>query len=1046
MLLARSSNMPPHTNPPNRIREPASILQKAAIAAGALRDVSISSQVPFLHTVSAVSFAIFSIVQSFKVHKQEYLQLVEQIYDLLWVVIDLCVSSQATVLLPRSALHAIGNFAQTLQKIHSFMEGQLAVGTLKRLLRTGSTKQLEECKAWLKQSLEGFALHSSMATVGLAKAQIDEEARHNELLNLVAELSESTASSSEFSSITGGRSLSGGSSNSLLSLLPANPKIFHGRDGEVQDIVSVLLQESPRVAILGSGGIGKTSLATAVVHHSEIAEKFQQRYFVACEAASSHIDLVHAVASHFQSEPRENLIVRALATGPPTLLILDNLETAWEPLSSRARVEEFLSLLTDIPHLALLITMRGVERPGKVRWTRPFFAPLRPLSYEAARQTFLDISDESESNSDIDELLARTDHLPLAVNLIANIVSYEGSETVLNRWKEEHTQLLSEGHDKRSNLDMSISISLSSPRMVAFPGAQDLLGVICILPDGISEADLMNCALPIPNIENCKLALICTSLAYVDRDGRIKTLVPVREYVQSAHPPTPILVRPLREHLYELLMLWKTFRQVSAPECVPRISTNLANLQSIVIWGLKHDDEDVASTIRRILTLDSFMRATARGVPTLRDYIPGLLEKCSDHQVRGDYLSALFDSQHHHEANEMPAALEAKAIHEFQLANDGVGEVQLYNVLSSYHLFHTDDPVAAQMYCDRALTLSIVIGDSVGRGKALMRCAELQRAKGNFRQGVDYAQQAQDAFRSVGHLLAQAHATKTEVDCTYSLSDFRRTAQLCARARNILTICGMQNGNLAVRLMNSEAEALLLKTEYAKARMIHTEIMEISSKGNAPLEYAYALLNLAIIDFEMGMDDAAVRQNLDMARTLFEELKAPGTIFWCDAVVADLQLRQGRQADAAAFYHKSLEEYRGRRPLFALMCLSKLADREHRMHDDATTFEHALVLLGYAKKLSDLIATRHALRCIGDIFAAQGDDDTALNLFMVALDAFSSMDVPRQRGACLVRIADALERRGNIDQATDMLREARVMFDRSSQANHVARLDVRLKE
>ncbi|KAJ7454180.1 P-loop containing nucleoside triphosphate hydrolase protein [Mycena latifolia] len=689
--------MPPRLNPPkNKPREPASILQKATVAAGALRDVSSSSQVPFLHAISGVSFAIFGIVRSFKVQKQEYVQLVEQIHELLWVVIDLCVGSQTTVLIPPSILHTVGNLAQTLQKIHSFLERQQAMGTLKRFLRTGNTQQLEQYKAELRDSLAGFSLHSSMAaTVGLAKAQIDEEARHGELLALVAALSGSTASG--FSASTGSHSVFTDSSNSLLSLLPATPKIFHGRDGELQQIVAILLQESPRVAILGSGGIGKTSLATAALHHPKIAQAFQQRYFVACDAAATHSDLLHIVASNLQLEPTQNLIVRSLASGPPTLLVLDNLETAWEPLASRARVEEFLSLLTDIPHLGLLITMRGVERPGKVRWTRPFLAPLKPLSYEAARQTFLDISDERESNSDIDELLRFTDNLPLAVSLIANIVSYEGSETVLQRWKEERTDLLSEGRDKRSNLDISISLSLSSPRMAAFPGAQDLLGALTLLPDGISEFELMQCGLPIQDIENCKVALIRTSLAYVDRDGRIKTLVPIREYIQGVHPPTPKLVRPLRDQLYELLMLWKTFRQVSTPESIPRISANLANLQSVVVWGLKYDDEDVSSTIRRILTLDSFMRAIGRGIPTLREYIPGLLERCRDHQVHGEYLLALFDSQHYFESNELPGDLETKAIREFQLANDNIGEVQLYNVLSTYHLFHKDDSDTAEM-------------------------------------------------------------------------------------------------------------------------------------------------------------------------------------------------------------------------------------------------------------------------------------------------------------------------------------------------------------
>jgi hypothetical protein len=36
---------------------------------------------------------------------------------------------------------------------------------------------------------------------------------------------------------------------------------------------------------------------------------------------------------------------------------VDNLETVWEPLDSRGDVEEFLSLLTDIKHLTLIVSM-----------------------------------------------------------------------------------------------------------------------------------------------------------------------------------------------------------------------------------------------------------------------------------------------------------------------------------------------------------------------------------------------------------------------------------------------------------------------------------------------------------------------------------------------------------------------------------------------------------------------------------------------------------------------------------------------------------------
>jgi hypothetical protein len=49
-------------------------------------------------------------------------------------------------------------------------------------------------------------------------------------------------------------------------------------------------------------------------------------------------------------------IAHYFSHAPPSLLVLDNLETPWETLSARAEVEEFLSLMTDVPQLGLMVS------------------------------------------------------------------------------------------------------------------------------------------------------------------------------------------------------------------------------------------------------------------------------------------------------------------------------------------------------------------------------------------------------------------------------------------------------------------------------------------------------------------------------------------------------------------------------------------------------------------------------------------------------------------------------------------------------------------
>jgi DNA replication protein DnaC len=141
-------------------------------------------------------------------------------------------------------------------------------------------------------------------------------------------------------------------------MLPASPKIFHGRAHELQQALTILKTAEARLALLGTGGIGKTSLATALLHHGDIIAKYAQRYFVTCHSAATCGDLITNIASHIGLERGQHMVKKIIGyfkNGSAALLILDNLETLWEPITSRRDVEEFLSLLTDVPHLALIV-------------------------------------------------------------------------------------------------------------------------------------------------------------------------------------------------------------------------------------------------------------------------------------------------------------------------------------------------------------------------------------------------------------------------------------------------------------------------------------------------------------------------------------------------------------------------------------------------------------------------------------------------------------------------------------------------------------------
>ncbi|KAJ7182345.1 P-loop containing nucleoside triphosphate hydrolase protein [Mycena crocata] len=623
------------------------IIRHSTAALNTLEVLARFLETPFLESISKTVRSLLTAAENIKQNKSDCFQLLEQTHQLLSAIVSLHIKSTSGFDLPLSMLNHLGKFTDTLYKVHTYVEAQQDKNKFRQFFRQGEMNTLlKACNDGLHEAFDVFMLHNIDDLANIADVSKFAEDRHQEVLQLIETLSEDDMSSKGSLRMF---SMFHNSSTSI-SMLPAEPKIFHGRESELSDLVKLFIQEqAPRVAILGAGGIGKTSLAKAVLHHPQITDKFKEhRFFVVCDSVSTKAELASLIGAHFGLKPGKDLIrpiMHFLSSHSGCLLILDNLEALWEPLGNRRDIEEFLSCLTDVQHLALLITMRGTERPAKVHWTRPFFPSLKPLSREAARETFIDIVDDGYAQEQVDQVLLLTDNMPLAVNLMAHLVDSEGCSKVLSRWEKETTSVMSDGYDKQSNLDLSISLSITSPRIRSSPGAQDLLSLISMLPDGISDVELLQSRLPIANILGCKATLLATSLAYADENQQLKALKPICEHMQKFHPPKAHIVQALLEHCHVLLDFYMKYEGRSTTSgIIAHISSKHANIQNILLYGLQPQNPKLADTIYSICYLQRFAGISHRKHSPLIDHVPKLLRQSDDHRLQLYFISELLHS------------------------------------------------------------------------------------------------------------------------------------------------------------------------------------------------------------------------------------------------------------------------------------------------------------------------------------------------------------------------------------------------------------------
>jgi tetratricopeptide (TPR) repeat protein len=326
----------------------------------------------------------------------------------------------------------------------------------------------------------------------------------------------------------------------------------------------------------------------------------------------------------------------------------------------------------------------------------------------------------------------------------------------------------------------------------------------------------------------------------------------------------------------------------------------------------------------------------------------------------------------------------------------------------------------------------------------LAKVAWIKWSSGNHHAARTCAHDVQRIARLVGDLINEARALWIEAMSCRALGFYSDSILLCSRARDLLRICGLFGESPDHSILITEAEVYVLKSEYSKAQLIYKQILENVSAKRYPYIRGVVQLDSAMVGVMEGENQDDICQRLDTAKNTLHILGHRATTQYYN-IRGDLHLREGNMLPAREVFQRCCKSSLGKNITAVTYCLWRLGDVSRWSDTDLDwSFCWTVVLLGVGHQKKDKLSIHQALRFLGDFFIAQDDEGTAVNLFMVALDGFTQMDVHRGKGECLLRLGDISNRKGDFAKAAEFWTSARPMFELSSQLGAVGQIDERL--
>jgi tetratricopeptide (TPR) repeat protein len=253
----------------------------------------------------------------------------------------------------------------------------------------------------------------------------------------------------------------------------------------------------------------------------------------------------------------------------------------------------------------------------------------------------------------------------------------------------------------------------------------------------------------------------------------------------------------------------------------------------------------------------------------------------------------------------------------------------------------------------------------------------------------------------------------------------------------------MSGGRVDYWITRAQAENHFLKSEYAQARSIYSHMAKKHPPNCDCYPYAVAIRDVSRIDIKIGRNAKDVQQNLKKAKNIFRNSSDPVDIVLCSMLEAEVELREGKFDLARTKLQECLHSALREQNRIESCCLEHLANIRTWPASEWQS-RWPVIYCAFANKSKARLELAKALLFLGDMFMAN-DKETAANLYLVALEGFTYMDVHHSRAQCMIHLGDLAEGQGHTSKAIGFWEAARPLFEQALQAKDVAQIDARLE-